>query len=221
MILSLLININISHASIEIKDSTSVLTNKTISQFYDMAEEMKLDGEGLEGTTVDVKMANDYEWAAVSYFSNGVYGTAGAGENTGTQLPDTTHYSTNGNITGVIDWGKNWTYTAGIIKSYLNNDGTLRIAVGGGQSILDNVDTDRVNKFIRASNTYAALVATTGWYGAITNTNDNPSNPYSIRKGLFSIESGGYGQAPYYEGHFSGAGFGNPSVTFRPVFYAQ
>ncbi len=96
IIIVLILNFNYSYAAIEIKDSSSeVLTNKTISEFYDMAEDMKNLGQGLEGTTVDVKMANNYEWAVVSYFSNSNYGTAGAGQNTGTQLTGTSHYSTN------------------------------------------------------------------------------------------------------------------------------
>ena len=107
MMIALILSLNYSYAAIEIKDSNqAVLTNKTISEFYDMAEEMKNVGQGLEGTTVDVKMANNYEWAVVSYFSNSSYGTAGAGKNTGIQLTGTSHYSTNGNITGVMDGEK-------------------------------------------------------------------------------------------------------------------
>jgi hypothetical protein len=138
------LNINYSYAAIQIKDTTaSVLTGATISEFYDMAEEMKNAGHGLEGTTVDVKMANNYEWAAVSYFSNSNYGTGGAGKNTGVLIEGTTHHSTNGNITGVMDWGKHYTYMAGIIASYAET--TLNSQYG--QSIIDNAGTNRVDKF--------------------------------------------------------------------------
>ena len=189
-IIVLLININRSYAAIEIKDSTSVFTNKTISEFYDMTEEMKNPGQGLEGSTVDVKMANNYEWAAVSYFSNSIYGTAGAGQNTGVQLADSTHKSTNGNITGIMDWGKNCTYTAGIIESY--NDEGVTLGTAGGQSIINAAKnpstTNRIDKFKNIDYRGTNLkIAATSWYGDSW-VDASPENPYAARMGLFTVQ---------------------------------
>ena len=208
-IIVLLININRSYAAIEIKDSTSVFTNKTISEFYDMTEEMKNPGQGLEGSTVDVKMANNYEWAAVSYFSNSIYGTAGAGQNTGVQLADSTHKSTNGNITGVMDWGKTYSYTAGIISTYANITDTTLIA--NGQSIINAAGTSAIDKF---SSTSAQAIARTGWYGSWDFMYGRIDQPYSFRSGIF-----GFAGAANISERCTGAA--NSGITFRPVFYAQ
>ena len=113
MIGILLLSCSGSYAAvIQIKDTTAtVLTGGTISDFYVMAEELKGTGQGLEGTSVDVKMANNYEWAVVSYFSNSAYGTSGSGGNAGVGVKGIANWynSTNGNITGVMDWGTTYT----------------------------------------------------------------------------------------------------------------
>lgn len=188
MTIALVINLNYSYAAIEIKDTTQdVLTNKTISEFYDMAEEMKNIGQGLEGTTVDVKMANNYEWAVVSYFSNSSYGTTGEGQNTGKQLSGTSHYSTNGNITGVMDWGKTYTFTAGIIESYASK--TLTTA--GGSSIINNAGTSKVDKYSESYENNDYTIAKTNWYSPSWNSARNDAGfPYSLRQGLYRIPWG-------------------------------
>ena len=218
-IIVLLININRSYAAIEIKDSTSVFTNKTISEFYDMTEEMKNPGQGLEGSTVDVKMANNYEWAAVSYFSNSIYGTAGAGQNTGVQLADSTHKSTNGNITGIMDWGKTLSWTASITSNY--NDDEVTLTTAGGQSIINAAKnpstTSRIDKFSLSTN--AEAIARNGWYSSnnFVKSTPDPDFPYDYRAGLFGFSGGGTGDYRFHRQN----GYKYSDVTFRPVFYAQ
>ena len=56
-----------SYGAVAITKGTSVFTNRTISDFYDICKEMKNVGQGLEGTDVDVHMATNKEWATVSY----------------------------------------------------------------------------------------------------------------------------------------------------------
>ena len=226
VIIVLLISINRSYAAIEIKDTTAaVFTNKTISEFYDMAEEMKNPGQGLEGSNVDVKMANNYEWAIVSYFSNSIYGTAGAGQNTGVQLTDSTHLSTNGNITGVMDWGKTVSFTAGIIKSWKNNDGTIRITkdtvLENGSSIINAADSNRVDKFTPAgiaSENFS--IAKVKWYTVPWSfANAGADTPFMVRTGLFGLIGGGSDGS---HGEYLWAdGAKRNNITFRPVFYAQ
>ena len=109
-----------SYGAVAITKGTSVFTDRSISDFYDMCKEMKDAGQGLEGTTVDPHMATNKEWATVSYFSNSNYGTATVGKNTGIEvtIDEATYQSTNGNATGVMDWGKTITMTAGILSQY-------------------------------------------------------------------------------------------------------
>lgn len=189
-IICLLLSMNFSYAAIEIKDTTqSVLTNKTISDFYDMAEEMKNAGQGLEGTNVDVKMANNYEWAVVSYFSNSSYGTGGAGGNTGASFttPVKEHKSTNGNITGVMDWGRTYTFTAGIIASYASKTFSDTVS-GNGARIIANAGTNKIDKFKASDSKIDYAIAKTGWYSPSWNyAAADERYPYSLRTGLFRL----------------------------------
>ena len=221
IIIFLLLGYNFCYgAVIEIKDTKAqVLTGGTVSDFYVMGEGLRDSGQTLEGTNVDVKMANNYEWAVVSYFSNSAYGTAGSGQNSGINVNTgvKTHKSTNGNVTGVMDWGNTGTYTAGITKLYkektIVSDGNLTMDPTNSV-ILNNADTDRVDKFGTSVTDYS--VASTGWYGSWNHYGGSyDQKPYSVRVGIFGFISG-------YHGTFnrtSGAAYSD--VTFRPVFYPQ
>lgn len=134
--------INTVNGAIAIKEAGStVLTGKTISEFFDMALQMKDAGQALEGTSLDPHMATNKEWAAVSYLSNSNYGTAGEGKKTGltVTINGNSHYSTTDNITGVIDWGKTHSFTAGVLSEADTKitDDTIR---ANGQSLINNAE---------------------------------------------------------------------------------
>ncbi len=99
-----------SYGAVAIIKGGTTFTNRNISDFYDISKEMKNVGQGLESTSVDVHMATNEEWATVSYFSNSAYGTAAAGQNKGieVEIDGRQYFSTNGNATGVMDWGYIW-----------------------------------------------------------------------------------------------------------------
>ena len=218
MIIILLLGYSSSYAAvIQIKNTTdSVLTNATISDFYEMSEGLKGTGQALDGVTVDVKMANNYEWAVVSYFSNSAYGTNGAGQNTGKSFGSgATKYSTNGNITGVMNWGKTYTYTAGIIASYASKTLTTAGNLTSNPSIskiVENASTNKVDKFGNAGED--SSIALTGWYNSWIKISNNENGPYSFRDGLFGFQGGAINFSPYYS-----TGAGAVDVTFRPVIW--
>lgn len=201
-----------SYGAVAITKGTSVFTNRTISDFYDMCKEMKNAGQGLEGTSVDVHMATNKEWATVSYFSNSNYGTATQGQNTGTSITidGTTYYSTNGNATGIMDWGKTQTYTSGVVSNYADVDTTSTLYDNGKsiiQNATDNTHVDLMNTVSKSS------IAANSWYSSSNRVGGNIEFPYSSRKGLFGILVGydniGHGR--------SGYGIASSDITFRPV----
>lgn len=212
------------NAAIAIKEAgTSVLTGKTISEFFDMAQQMTQSGQALEGTSLDPHMATNKEWAAVSYLSNSNYGTAGEGQKTGitVTINGNSHYSTTDNITGVIDWGKNYSFTAGILSDADTKitDETVR---ANGQSLINNranslrVDTmDSVtNDEIAVNNWYR-----TGNYIGDVIRNSDYLYPFCVRKALFGIISGSYAGNNYGSDYtfYRGANGGAGNITFRPV----
>ena len=198
--------------SIEIKPNGNIYTNKTISEFFDESIAMKNNGECLEGSNVDVHMATNLDWAIVSYFSNSAYGTNGEGKHTGTAITidgKSGHYSTNGNITGVMDWGKTQSYTAGIIANY--SDITDETIKNNGKSLISNANNNRyVDKFDNTSWSAVKKCAATQWYSSGgTFLGNSVIRPYTVRNNLFQLKGGGYSD---YEN-----GKGNSSSTFRPV----
>lgn len=190
--------------SVEIKPNGNKYTNKTVSEFFDESMAMKNTGECLEGSNVDVHMATNLDWAIVSYFSNSAYGTNGEGKNTGTSITidgSSGHYSTNGNITGIIDWGRTITYTAGLRNDYKNiTDDTIQQNIS---SLKINASNNRyIDIFPNMNwNVFSKKIAAISWYSASVYT-AGENNIASWRKGLFEIR-GDNGR--------------RTDITFRPV----
>ena len=202
--------------SIEIKPNASlVYTNKPISNFFEESKEMNKSGEVLEGANVDVHMAKNTEWAIVSYFSNSDYGTSGKGENKGiiVSVDGKDYLSTNGNVTGVMDFGKTTTYTAGLISDYekiVDTDSTDE-AYDWGKEIIKNAAN---SKHVDLINTLSwESMGVTGWYSAGADVGYREGAPFSMRFGLFGMLGGAWNS--------SGTSNGKPNkaYTFRPVIY--
>lgn len=191
--------INTVNGAVAIKESgTNVLTNQTISNFYDMSLQMKNVGQGLEGTqdNVEPHLVTNTEWAIVSYFSNSNYGTSGEGVKSIT-INGNAHNSTNGNATGVMDWGRNATMTAGYIEEHLSKDEYKE----NGKSLLAEgakyVENISISEF--RNEKYANRTGNQ-WY-----------SPYIHRYGLFEMATDAHNDCD----------LGKPSakVTFRPTIW--
>lgn len=193
--------------SIEIKANGNIYTNKTVSEFFDESIAMKNTGESLEGSNVNVHMATNLDWAIVSYFSNSAYGTNGEGKNTGTAITidgKTGHYSTNGNITGVMDWGMNRTYTAGLRTDYQDiTDETIK---GNISSLVANVNNSRYVDIFPIANwrNIQSIAAYSQWYHDPLSVYTGGTNAIiGCRARLFAIQTN--------------TGFATTEGTFRPV----
>ncbi len=196
--------INTVNGAVAIKESgTNVLTNQTISNFYDMSLQMKNVGQGLEGTqdNVEPHLVTNTEWAIVSYFSNSNYGTSGEGVKSIT-INGNAHNSTNGNATGVMDWGRNITMTAGYIEDYLSRDGDFyyeckengKSLLAEGAKYVENIASSEFRSEKYANRTGTLYVS-----------------PYIHRRGLFEMATDSHDD---YD-------LGKPSAkaTFRPTIW--
>lgn len=198
-----------SYGAVVIIKGENTFTNRSISDFYNISKEMKNIGQGLESTNVDVHMATNGEWATVSYFSNSAYGTATVGQNKGIEIDiDGRKYlSTNGNATGIMDWGKTITFTSGLISNYAEMDKSSAVYTNG-KSLVDNAGKDRKIDIL-SSSTSAVSIGKNGWYNSWNYLGNDLKYPYSVRSGLFGFRAG------FGDGGTSGAASTN--VTFRPV----
>lgn len=201
-----------SYGAVAIIKGGKTFTNRSISDCYNLSKEMKNVGQGLESTNVDVHMATNKEWATVSYFSNSAYGTATTGQNKGIEINiDGTNYlSTNGNVTGVMDWGKTITFTSGLISNYTNMDKSS-VAYTNGKSLVDNAGTDSKIDIL-SSSTPTVSIGKNGWYNSWNYLANSLDYPYSVRSGLFGFGAGNGGN-----GYGNASGAASTNVTFRPV----
>ena len=209
--------------SIEIKPNSSVVyTNQTISNFFDESLAMKDAGEGLESDNVDVHMAKNTEWAIVSYFSNSAYGTNGEGKNNGItiSLDGKDYLSTNGNATGVLDFGKTATYTAGVLSNYeeLENTSETEEPYDWGKSILDNATNSKYVDILIDNSNFKRSIAVTGWYGVMNLWSQNANLPYSVRLGLFDFWVG-KSSAWLDHNSWQADGAATDTKTFRPIIW--
>lgn len=206
-----------SYGAIAITKGTEVFTNKTISEFFDLCREMKNAGQGLEGTTVDPHMATNKEWATVSYFSNSNYGTATLGKNNGIDvtIDGTTYKSTNGNATGVMDWGKTATFTAGVLSTYTNLSDTDTLYTDG-KSIIENATNSQYVDLVDVVSW--EKMAATGWFDSGRELRSDLKYPYSVRCGLWGHWSG---NAIWLTNRTDLGTTGKASIytTFRPVLF--
>ena len=172
-------------------DGKDAIVNVTVSDSYILSRGMKTNtGESLKGSNVDVHLATNKDWGAVSYLSHSIYGTNKTGGDKGTTVTinGVSYYSTTTNITGVMNWGSNPnvtrnTRTAGLTNTYTSGNDKVT-------ELYNNRDTKYVEyiDFTNAKNTKGMAMQETkgtgssnfevdnGKYGALT----------SIRTGLFS-----------------------------------
>ena len=215
-----------SYAAVEIVPSKNgkgndSIVNTSISNSYLLCQGMKSAGESLEGTSVLPHLATNKDWGAVSYLANSMYGTNTQGQNTGTEITmnGVKYYSTTGNETGVMNWGKNpnagrYTQTAGIMNTYDNSTSTAKDNI---TEIYNNMNSRFVEKIktesFNVNNTLGMAIAETrGMYGSAAGVGQDNRYPISIREGLFGFNVGGYN-------NYGTSGAANASVTFRPVIW--
>ena len=208
------------------KDGTGkdCMVNTTISNSFLLCRGMMEAGETLEGTTVDPHLATNTDWGAVSYLSNSTYGTNTEGKDTGIQvnIEGVKYYSTNGNETGVMNWGANPNkdlvfQTAALIEAY-NEDSKAKENVkelynNRNTKYVDNIDTQNMTKDNTKGMAMKELDNSYPTGGINVRTDIN--GPVSIRKKLFYFF---VGQSNYY-GYFSASGAGYSHTTFRPVIW--
>lgn len=94
-------------AAMEIKPGTTTHLNITVSDAYQYCYDLRNRTSTLSKNTLDPHLSLNADWGAVACLSLSSYGYGKAANN----LTDS---FTNGNNSGVLDFGKNATYTSGI-----------------------------------------------------------------------------------------------------------
>lgn len=209
-----------SYAAVSIVPGTDVMVSISATNAYLSCRNMKNTGESLYGTTVEPHLTTNADWGAVSYLSNSAYGTNTAGGNTGiiVNINDVDYYSTNGNITGVMNWGSNpkktmRTQVSCLSKAYMDSENNY-------SSVLELKKMAEENsRFVEimgvVSSEGRAIDETRGLHGSILGYSSGFNYiPTGVRIGLFGGQiSNGFGNDDLCKGN------ARTDTSFRPVIW--
>lgn len=140
LICVMLINISISYASVAIIPSSTLYNNITASDAYAVCKTMRETTLGINN--LDSHLSTNLDWGACSYLATSDYGdrnlskvTSKVTENGEEKNIEFT--STTGNESGVMNFGRNLTFTSGIMtqQTTTTND-------------TDNIFRDRNTKYV-------------------------------------------------------------------------
>lgn len=235
IIISIIVIMPKSYAKIEIKPSPEANANKvmvwtTVSNSYLVCQQMKDKGENLYGTSVKPHLSTNKDWGAVSYLSNSSYGTSSAGQNTGVEITmnGVKYYSTNGNSSGVMNWGCNpyksiVSQTSALIPAYMDLTDTATSTAHDNVKALES-DARKNSEYVEVINyntsPKGSAIKESTIFSFGGGAYDNQVNtPISMREGLFQFAIGRYRGGTAIEFTTNGGEFNK--VTFRPVIWNQ
>ena len=106
----------VSKANMEIKGGkVTKWTKITISDAYDECKNLNSNESVLGTDQLDAHLVLNKDWGAVAYLAISDYGKVTENSTPSITIEgDNRHTTTTGNITGVIDFGKTYTFTSGI-----------------------------------------------------------------------------------------------------------
>lgn len=178
-------------------------TNISASDAYDKCQELN-DNNSALGTTGDNVMAHlstNADWYAVSLLTISSYGSKDSG-------------NTTGNSSGIKNFGKKRTFTAGLYEGYTSTNSKL-------QSLIDNRNTKFVEILKKDLNENepgrglipSEILLSQGYQYYLENERYAQEGPISTRFGLFFVAAG--------NDSYGCDGNARADVTFRPAIWVK
>lgn len=180
-------------------------TNINISNAYAECESLNSATSTLGTNNLRAHLTTDADWSAMAIFSISQYGAATNNK------PE----STTGNVSGVYNPGRNWTFTTGIsstrntyVSGLFNEDGSMKMYI---RQLSSNREE---NNFVGFND--LSKGGTYGWFGSVKYWENNTTSfgGVSLKTGLFGVNYGVWGG----HGNFV-RGEAASNVTFRPVIW--
>lgn len=196
----------------------------SISQSYEQCLKMKSEpGEVLYGTNVHPHLTTNTDWGIVSYFSYSKYGINAQNDiGIAVNIDGREYLSTNGNETGIMDWGKTPTQTAALDQAYMSNPvETYKVGNGDVLQVKSNVYMlyDEINansRFVEKLGSDKTGMAMSETSGMTANSGGGTSGaglPVAVRVKLFQVNP----VNNWYSNYMCGGKWSN--VTFRPIVW--
>lgn len=206
-LLGICIGTTISNGAVEIKPGGTVHTNVTISQAYEYCYNMRSGTSSLGNNSLDPHLSLNADWGAVAYLGVSPYGTV---RNRTGELIDDIGYTTTGNITGVMNFGKTPTYVSSLKTEATGNSYTeyrTKLTENLETKYVENLKSDADKNIENYKG--MALAETSRWYSSYHEFNS--TKPCFIRRDVFGFDVPNVTNIQY--------GLGYDTVTFRPVIW--
>lgn len=188
LIFILLVATNVN-AAIEIKPATTAHSNITASNSFEYCYNMRNPTSSLGNNTLDPHLTLNKDWGAVAYLGLSGYGTVKSITGDSCTIDGTSYTTTNGNPTGVLNFGASQTQTSTV--RYDTSEGSTGYPYR--TKLLENKNTEYVE--ILTGNTIAAtkgqaLTEIGGWFGSSYSFPDNHTYPVVLRTDILGSNSG-------------------------------
>ena len=196
LIILLLPTISKAASYMEIKEGQVAWTNISVSDAYDRCQELNTKESVLGSDKLEAHLTLNRDWGAVAYLTMSIYGVNDANDG---------QTSTTGNETGVKDFGKKYTWTAGAHETGLESEPKASVY---RQSLITNKSSKYVEllKNNIAENPKGLALNEFGASGNYCSS----SWPMLLRTGVLRFTTGFNG----YDGYGP-----HLSITFRPVIW--
>ena len=214
IILLMLLIPTITKANIEVKPGSTAWTQVTATRAYEECYNLGESYSSLGNNSLDPHLVLNGDWGAVAYLAISAYGKVTNSTGPRVKIGNTTYTTTTGNETGVMNFGKAYTFTSAGHKSGLSSASRT----GCRTNLINNKDTRYVELMPTSASTDntkgMAISETIGWFSS-TKDYCSSSYPMVYRTGVlgFSYNVG------YWSGEYYG-GYGHPSAAvFRPAIW--
>lgn len=204
---------SISNAAIEVKPGTTPHTSISASNSYQYCYDMRSSTSTLGNNSLDPHLTLNADWSAVSYLGASAYGNVRDVDGQSVTIGETTYNSTTKNITGVMNFGTNYTQTSSLRLSPPGSGSYTKIYNNIGTKYVETLDQSLTIDNSKGQ----ALGETSGWWGS--NADYILHNyPISIRYKIMGFTGSQY---IWINGssYRPGTGDALATITYRPVIW--
>ncbi len=197
IVLLMLLIPTITKANIEVKPGSTAWTNIAITKAYEECYDLGEDAGSLGNNKLDPHLVLNGDWGAVAYLAISAYGAVTDKTGPSIEINGTSYTTTTGNATGVMNFGKIYTWTAGAHETGL---GSAEKADEYRKSLIDNQTSKYVELLPNSATTEntkgMAISETKGWLSSLS-TYCSSTYPCLLRTGVLGFHSidGGFGRS--------------------------
>lgn len=170
--------LNTTRAAIENKPKGTLYSNISVSDSYRLCYDLRNNDETstLGNNSLNPHLTTNADWGAAAYLGVSIYGSVRSATGEQITIDGIRYYTTTGNVTGIMNMGKNYTQTASLWEGN---------STEYTENLRNNINTKYVENLPNSSNDEnnkgKSFFETSGWYGSSYFYPNNSSYPVGVR----------------------------------------